>query len=195
MLLFALGMSQLTNCGTKRAAQWYDYAAKRTVAVYFAYSTSLPRIILSREAAPLTVAWPANQRGIKMKVLTAVHGLMLLLVFCVAMVCAQTSGFTLQVASVPTEAEAQAMTKQLQAKGLESYWNKVELEGKGTRYRIYVGHFASREEARQKAEQARRQGLIKEFILLANHVAPKAAANTPRETKTTTPSRDAKPRA
>jgi len=122
-----------------------------------------------------------------MKVLTAVHGLILPLVFCVALVCAQTGGFTLQVASVPTEADAQAMTKQLQAKGLESYWNKVELAGKGTRYRIYVGHFATREEAQRQGAQGRSQGLIKEFIILADQTALKAAANTSREAKTPMP--------
>lgn len=112
----------------------------------------------------------------------AIDAFLLSLALC-AVVLAQSGSLTLQVASMPTEAEAQAMTKRLQAKGLESYWNKVEVDGKGTRYRIYIGHFKSRDEARQQAEQARGQGLIKDFILVASREAPKTSLAAGHETK------------
>jgi photosystem II stability/assembly factor-like uncharacterized protein len=115
-----------------------------------------------------------------MKVMIAVRSFLLQLALCAVVVYAQGNGFILQVASVPTEEDARAMTAKLEAKGLKSYWTKVEVPGMGTRYRVQVGPFGSRDEARRKAEQARSQGLIKEFIIIAN---PGAAAAATRDTK------------
>jgi photosystem II stability/assembly factor-like uncharacterized protein len=117
-----------------------------------------------------------------MKMLTVPNCFLLQLVLC-ALVWAQSGGFTVQVASLPAEAEAQAMVKNLQAKGLESYWTRGEVAGIGTRYRVHLGRFATREEARQQAEQARRRGLIKEFIIIAAQPAASGAELSRRETK------------
>jgi photosystem II stability/assembly factor-like uncharacterized protein len=109
-----------------------------------------------------------------MKCLTVFSHLILSACLCSAMVWGQSTGYTIQVASVVAEAEAQALVRNLQARGLEAYWVKADVPGIGTRYRIRVGRFLNQAAARQKANEIRNQGLIEEFIIV-EFVAPKGA--------------------
>lgn len=84
---------------------------------------------------------------------------------------AQSGGFSIQVASAPSEAEAQSIIAELKSNGVEAFWVKAEVAGKGVRYRVRIGRFAARAEAREVAEKTRGRGLIKEFIL-TNYEAP-----------------------
>jgi photosystem II stability/assembly factor-like uncharacterized protein len=97
---------------------------------------------------------------------------------------AQGQSFAIQVAAVSAEADARQMVSVLRAKGLDAYWIKTQVPGKGTRYRIRLGRFTSREEAQRQAEQARSRHFIKEFII-ADYEAPKETAR--REPRSPSP--------
>jgi len=112
-----------------------------------------------------------------MKTLTAIPRFMLSLVFCCAVAWAQDKGYTIQVASVPTEAEAQTVVKGIRARGLEAYWVRAQVPGKGTRYRVRIGRFPTKAQAQHQGEVALRQQLIQEF-LVADYDAPKGGTPT-----------------
>ncbi|MCI0387240.1 MAG: YCF48-related protein [Acidobacteria bacterium] len=78
---------------------------------------------------------------------------------------AQSRGFTIQVESSPSEAEAKSSIATLKAKGTEAYWVKAEVPGKGTRYRIRIGKYKSQAEAKARADKLLSSGVIKEFII------------------------------
>ncbi|MGH9843644.1 MAG: YCF48-related protein, partial [Blastocatellia bacterium] len=63
------------------------------------------------------------------------------------------------------EDEARAIIADLKVKGIEAYWVKAEVPGKGTRYRVRIGKFWSQVEARKVADRAISQNLFKEFIV------------------------------
>ncbi len=107
-----------------------------------------------------------------MKCLTLFSRLLLSACFCSVIAWGQSTGYTVQVASVPAEAEAQALVKRLQARGFEAYLVRADVPGKGTRYRIRVGRFLNRAAAQQKANEMLSQGLIKEFVIV-EFAAPK----------------------
>jgi len=90
---------------------------------------------------------------------------LLAIIFSVLVARAQSRGFAIQVASAPSEAEAKSSVAELQAKGLEAYWVKAEVAGKGTRYRIRIGRYKSQAEAKARADQFLGRGAIKEFII------------------------------
>lgn len=90
---------------------------------------------------------------------------LLAITFFVSVARAQSRGFTIQVASSPSEAEARSSVASLQAKGLEAYWVKAAVPGKGTRYRVRIGQYKSQAEAKAKADQFLGRGVIKEFII------------------------------
>ena len=78
---------------------------------------------------------------------------------------AQSRSFTVQTASMPTEAEAKAELAKLAATGLPAHLVKANVPGKGVRYRIRFGRFNSMAEAQSRAEQAVKTGAITEFIV------------------------------
>jgi CHAT domain-containing protein len=74
-------------------------------------------------------------------------------------------GFTIQIYSVSSEPEAKAITQQLQTRGVAAYWLRSEVPGQGVRYRVRVGQFKTRAEAKAQGERWRWQGLVKEFFV------------------------------
>ncbi|MFN0084487.1 MAG: YCF48-related protein [Blastocatellia bacterium] len=90
---------------------------------------------------------------------------LLIVPFLVSTGSGQGRGYTLQIASEPTESEARALVADLKAKGIEAYWVKAEVPGKGTRYRVRIGKFKSQSDARAIGERAFNQKLIKEYIV------------------------------
>ncbi len=95
---------------------------------------------------------------------------------------AQVGSFSIQIASAPSEAEAQTIVATLKANGIEAYWVKAEVAGKGTRYRVRIGRFGSQSDAKAVAERTRSSGLIKEFII-TNYEAPSGGVSPLREAK------------
>jgi photosystem II stability/assembly factor-like uncharacterized protein len=90
---------------------------------------------------------------------------LLAIAFSVSVAVAQSRGFTIQVESSPSEAEAKSSIAKLQANGMEAYWVKAEVPGKGTRYRIRIGKYKSQAEAKARADKLLASGAIKEFII------------------------------
>lgn len=96
------------------------------------------------------------------------------LLTCAAL--AQGRGFTIQIASATSEAEAQAVINELQAKGVEPHLVKAVVPGKGTRYRVRVSHFNSLAEARAAGDRLLSRGAIAEFAVMTYDPPLPAAA-------------------
>ncbi|MGE0127990.1 MAG: YCF48-related protein [Blastocatellales bacterium] len=101
----------------------------------------------------------------KRRVVEKVIYSLLAIAFSVSSAWAQNRGFTIQVASATSEAEARSAVAELQTKGLEAYWVKAEVPGIGTRYRVRIGRFKNQAEAKSTANQILGRGAIKEFIV------------------------------
>lgn len=79
---------------------------------------------------------------------------------------AQPQGkFTLQVGSYPSEADAQKKIEGLEAKGLKPFLRSVEISGKGSWYRVYIGGFASKLTAEAEGTDLQSQHKIDSFIV------------------------------
>jgi photosystem II stability/assembly factor-like uncharacterized protein len=78
---------------------------------------------------------------------------------------AQDQGYTIQIASAPSEAEARALVQELKSKRIQAYWVKAEVPGKGTRYRVRIGRFTSQSHAKAEAERTRSQKLIQDYLI------------------------------
>lgn len=101
----------------------------------------------------------------KRRVVEKVICSLLAIAFSVSSAWAQNRGFTIQVASPTSEAEAESAIAGLRAKGIEAYWVRAEVPGKGTRYRVRIGRFKNQPEAKAAANQYVGRGAIKEFIV------------------------------
>src|SRR5262249_10099352 len=105
-------------------------------------------------------------------------------------VAAQGRSYTVQIASAETEAEARAVVSELKSKGIEAYWVKADVPGKGIRYRVRIGKFKTQANAKGAADQAISRNLIKEFIITPYETPTVGAATSDsevaRETKTKT---------
>ncbi len=104
---------------------------------------------------------------------------MLLLSACGLLGWAQGRIFTVQTASMPTEAEAKEELAKLAAAGLKGHLVKAAVQGKGTRYRVRFGRYNSQEDAKQQAEQALKRGAIKEYIVTFYETPTQAHRETP----------------
>lgn len=74
--------------------------------------------------------------------------------------------YTLQVGSYPVESEARKTLRQLQAHELDAVLKPVEIEGKGRWYRVYVGSFATKDEAEKVGHKYRTQKLVSTFLVV-----------------------------
>ena len=61
------------------------------------------------------------------------------------------SGYTLQVGSFKQKQAAEKMLANLQRKSVQGFVQKVDLPGKGTWWRVYVGEYADRAQAQKSA--------------------------------------------
>ena len=73
--------------------------------------------------------------------------------------------YTIQVASFPDSAQAQRLVTRLRSFGERATTVAVDLVGRGSWTRVFVGYFASVATARAHAEQLLRSGLIVEFLI------------------------------
>jgi flagellar motility protein MotE (MotC chaperone) len=55
--------------------------------------------------------------------------------------------FAIQIKALRDLEMAKGYTKMLKDEGIDAYWSEMYLKGKGTLYRILMGHFASRDDA------------------------------------------------
>lgn len=78
---------------------------------------------------------------------------------------AQSKKFTLQVESLDSQAPALALIKQLKSSGVDAYYLKSNIPGKGIFYRIRVGSFADASTAQELGEKLRRAQLIKDYFV------------------------------
>jgi hypothetical protein len=67
--------------------------------------------------------------------------------------------FTLQVAALKDSTRAEAMVSNLKRKGYGAYAITANITGKGTYYRVRVGHFKDRHDAKQVATMLRHEKL------------------------------------
>ncbi len=73
--------------------------------------------------------------------------------------------FTLQVGSHPTLAESVEQMDRLKAQGLEAFRKSVDLKEKGLWHRVYLGGYASKEEAEKAGAKFRDQRLVESFVV------------------------------
>ncbi len=77
--------------------------------------------------------------------------------------------FALQLGSFSDEAKASALVANLSTKGCSAYKLKMEMGEKGTWYRVYVsGVFSSREDAQQKGDGLKTQGVIGNYFVISS---------------------------
>jgi photosystem II stability/assembly factor-like uncharacterized protein len=91
--------------------------------------------------------------------------LLIAIAFSITVALAQSRGFTIQVESALSEAEARSSVGKLRAQGLEAYFTKTTIAGMGIRYRVRIGRYQSQAQAKAKADQLLSAGAIKEFIV------------------------------
>ena len=117
---------------------------------------------------------------------------MLFLSACGLLGWAQGRAFTVQTASMPTEAEAKAELAKLAAAGVKGHLVKATVKDKGTRYRVRFGRYNSQEEAKQQAEHALKRGAIKEYIVTLYEPPTETKRETPVTAEKTEPAKPAK---
>src|SRR5262245_33890238 len=113
--------------------------------------------------------------------------ILIAIAFSVTVAMAQGRGYTIQVESALTEADASANAAKLRALGMEAYWVKTTVPNIGVRYRVRIGRYSNQAQAKAKADQLLSAGLIKEFIIATYDTSPTDSA-TPDETKPVTSS-------
>ncbi|MBL8186525.1 MAG: SPOR domain-containing protein [Acidobacteria bacterium] len=79
---------------------------------------------------------------------------------------AQSRSFSIQIASAESESEAQTTIADLKTKGVDAYLVKSEVPGKGIRYRVRIGKFASMPIAKTAAGELVAKGAIQEFVVM-----------------------------
>lgn len=73
--------------------------------------------------------------------------------------------FTLQVGSHPSLAESVEQMDRLKAQGLEAFRKSVDLKEKGLWHRVYLGGYASKDEAEKAGAKFRDQHLVESFVV------------------------------
>ncbi|MFN0112587.1 MAG: YCF48-related protein [Blastocatellia bacterium] len=75
-------------------------------------------------------------------------------------------GYSVQLASATSEEEATTLIAELKIKGVDAYWVKSEVPGKGTRFRVRVGKFNSMPNAKTAGDQLIASGAAQEFAVM-----------------------------
>jgi SPOR domain len=78
---------------------------------------------------------------------------------------AQSTRYTVQLEATQTLEIALAKVKGFKGQGLDAYIVKIDVEGKGTFYRIRVGNFPSQVDARKYGTELQRLGFSSEFFI------------------------------
>jgi DedD protein len=75
-----------------------------------------------------------------------------------------SGGFTVQVGAMPARAEADALVAKLRGQGLAPYVVEADIPGKGTFYRVRLGKFRSRDEAKRYLADVQRETQLSGFV-------------------------------
>jgi cell division septation protein DedD len=73
--------------------------------------------------------------------------------------------YTLQVGSYPSEDEAKEQVDSLKAHGLNPFLRQAQVKGLGTRYRLFVGGFATRAQAEKTGKRYANQHVIESYLV------------------------------
>ena len=76
----------------------------------------------------------------------------------------ESSGYTLQVASLPSKEEADKLVSRLAAKGLKPYIVEADVAGKGHVYRVRSGSYASKSEAEDGLKAFKKKSALPAII-------------------------------
>lgn len=77
----------------------------------------------------------------------------------------QERGYTIQVASVATEAEARVILSALRGRGIAAYVVRADVPGVGLRYRVRYGRFRTASLARSEAVREVGRGSYRDYII------------------------------
>lgn len=75
--------------------------------------------------------------------------------------------YSIQLSSSQDKAQSLRRVEDLKKKGYPAFLEEVEIKGKGTWYRVKVGHFAARDEASRYAVSMRRKEGIPSFVIVS----------------------------
>jgi hypothetical protein len=78
----------------------------------------------------------------------------------------QEGGYAIQVEATQDRSIAEQKVQQLKEQGLEAYWVKGSVPGKGVYYRVRIGQFPNKEAAMNFGASLKRQGIAPDFLLV-----------------------------
>ena len=78
----------------------------------------------------------------------------------------QDGGYAIQVEATQDRSVAEQKVRQLKEQGLEAYWVKGSVPGKGEYYRVRIGRFPNKEAAMNFGASLKRQGIAPDFLLV-----------------------------
>jgi hypothetical protein len=73
--------------------------------------------------------------------------------------------FTLQVAAFPDRRSTEACVLKIKKAGEEPVWGSVNIPGRGIWFRVYIGEFATSQQARLAGASLKARGIIKEYLV------------------------------
>jgi hypothetical protein len=76
-----------------------------------------------------------------------------------------TASFAIQVGTFKDLQKATKKTEILKEKGLAAFWKEDRPSRKAKRYVVYIGNYASRDEARKDAEHWKEEGLLVDYSI------------------------------
>lgn len=89
----------------------------------------------------------------------------------------QKSAYAIQIEATSDQRIAEQKVRQLREQGLEAYWIKSSVPGKGTYYRVRIGQFADKEAAMNFGASLKRQKITPDF-LITTYQSPDPASET-----------------
>ena len=99
----------------------------------------------------------------------------------------QEGGYTIQVEATQDRSIAEQKVRQLKEQGLEAYWVKGSVPGKGVYYRVRIGQFPNKEAAMNFGASLKRQGIAPDFLLVAYQAPSPITATPPAQSSATPP--------
>jgi hypothetical protein len=76
-----------------------------------------------------------------------------------------TVSYAIQVGTFKDLQKATKKTELLKEKGLDAFWKEERPGGKAKRYIVYIGNYASREEAREEAKRLKQEGVLRDYSI------------------------------
>ncbi len=95
-----------------------------------------------------------------------------------SLLAAQGIQYTVQIEATPDQVVAEERVGQLKAQGLEAYWIKSNVPGKGVFFRVRIGRFATKAAARQYGERLRQQGRITDYFVVEYEAPAQSSPQT-----------------